>query len=624
MLHSYRLYKKKWKTLSSNDLNIFEEDMEQLDREILNKNQRQSSELAQKLQAFTKEKIRYNFFDYFKEFILTCFIAFIFAVVFRQMVFEPYQIPTGSMRPSFKEEDRLIASKTSFGINIPCFAKHLSFDPKLVKHSNNFLFTAQNLNMYDPDTKYFYLFPGKKRLIKRCMGKGGDTIYFYGGKIYGFDKNGQDLKELRQAPWLEKIEHIPFSYFEGNQFYGPLNQAIVLKQMNLPLARITLLPGGKVKGEIKAKDKWQEEILQGKLKQDPKRYRQDPKRYSDFWGIANYAHARLIKAKELKTKEPEAKLDLEKSTLYLELKHHPNLRHPSFIQDLKGNIYPQLKTYTSLIPLKKEHMKKIMDAMYTSRFYLKEGRALRYRMKNPLLNDAKTSPYFPKAKDGIYEFYYGKAYKVKDTFWQQFISNYGGRPKELKKDHPLYESSENKLIELFNKGIHIIASDRTSRYAYFREGDLYLMGHPILTKDDPALSSFIHREKQRALKYQLEGYLPFIDEGPPLYSDGRLDYKKIQNFGLKIPEGFYLALGDNHAQSSDSRDFGFIPEENIRGSAKFLIWPIGKRFGSPPQYFTAFFTFPFVVVWSTIVFLSLVAFFYQRKMKTYPIFKKCR
>ena len=39
----------------------------------------------------------------------------------------------------------------------------------------------------------------------------------------------------------------------------------------------------------------------------------------------------------------------------------------------------------------------------------------------------------------------------------------------------------------------------------------------------------------------------------------------IQKFGLKIPPKSYLALGDNHAMSADRRDFGFVPEANVRG-----------------------------------------------------------
>jgi signal peptidase I len=46
-----------------------------------------------------------------------------------------------------------------------------------------------------------------------------------------------------------------------------------------------------------------------------------------------------------------------------------------------------------------------------------------------------------------------------------------------------------------------------------------------------------------------------------------------ENRQIKVPADSYFALGDNSAQSSDSRNWGFVPKKNMIGKAFLIYWP---------------------------------------------------
>lgn len=117
------------------------------------------------------------------------------------------------------------------------------------------------------------------------------------------------------------------------------------------------------------------------------------------------------------------------------------------------------------------------------------------------------------------------------------------------------------------------------------------------------------KEKEQAATPQAP-YVGFKDYGPPVNGEF------IKKFGYTVPERHYVALGDNHAMSSDSRVFGAVPEQNVQGAPWVTLWP---RPGEPAQKPYPFMNVPRAIVWTVAAIISLLSWLFLRWKHRQPI-----
>ncbi|SYX09129.1 Signal peptidase I T,signal peptidase I,signal peptidase I,Peptidase S24-like [Chlamydia poikilotherma] len=568
ILHStYKLLKSKKLSQHPDSQKELQTLLEQLEEAILQQDQQTAGQLAEQAQKFSK---RYPASFAKKSWELTKAILFAAVVAFliRQFWFELYEVPTGSMRPTILEQDRMIVSKTTFGLHFPFKKQPWGFRSEAITRGGLVVFTVGDLPIPNSDTKYFGFIPGKKRYIKRCMGKPGDTLYFYGGKIYGIDKDGGVI-HFPNDFGLENLYHVPYISFDGSVEISNNDKTTALfKQMNQPCGKISLPQEGPY-GKFFHNGSWHNDIPN-----TLKTPHTSPVSYSDLFGMGNYAMVRILTHKQASLCHT---IPNPIAQTYLEICHTPNVSYPTpHLQHYNNQIIPTIQPMKTLLPLRQEHIHLIRNNLNTSRFVISDGVAYKYQ---PFARGSEDRAKlfalpFPGVDNGCYEYSKGEAYKI----------GFGGMRYKLKPTHALMQLNDSQVIDLFNCGINFSSffipknpkyNPLPSRYAFYNQGNLYVMDSPIFIKNDPALQKFIESEKaKQEASSEDRPYIGFIDRGPPP-QDLEQFSTFIHNFGIQIPEGYVLVLGDNYPMSADSREFGFVPIENLLGSPLWIFWPLG-------------------------------------------------
>lgn len=127
--------------------------------------------------------------------------------------------------------------------------------------------------------------------------------------------------------------------------------------------------------------------------------------------------------------------------------------------------------------------------------------------------------------------------------------------------YPNYEKNAKYQGADFIKRVVGVPGDKV----VYREDQLYINGEKIAYEDYADYQGVESGSGMTGFKYKRE----LLEANP---HDILLDPNQHSR-GVKaiVPEGHYFVMGDNRARSSDSRFWGFVPEEYIIGKA-FGIW----------------------------------------------------
>ncbi len=126
-------------------------------------------------------------------------------------------------------------------------------------------------------------------------------------------------------------------------------------------------------------------------------------------------------------------------------------------------------------------------------------------------------------------------------------------------------------------GDRIFVNRFTYRFSKPQRGDIAVFIFPVDKKRD-----FIKRIiGLPGETVEIRDQRIFIDgepvDNPSAISTNR--YRSLGTYGqgeIKVPENAYFVLGDNSQNSRDSRYWGFVPYENLRGKAFLIYWPIRR------------------------------------------------
>ena len=141
-----------------------------------------------------------------------------------------------------------------------------------------------------------------------------------------------------------------------------------------------------------------------------------------------------------------------------------------------------------------------------------------------------------------------------------------------------YQVHGQSMLPTLHEGQYLIASKVTYWLHPPERGDVVVLEPPDNQSDVPYIKRVIGLpgdtvdiRDQRVWVNGIALNEPYVS-GPPYYQNSWV-----------VDESEFFVLGDNRNNSSDSHNWGMLPEENVLGKAFFSYWP-PEYWGRIPHY----------------------------------------